>query len=525
MKLTAKIELNPQFKQALEAMEKTSGNVFVTGKAGTGKSTLLEYFRHITKKKIVVLAPTGVAAINVKGQTIHSFFRFKPDITLRKVKRKYGKDDKDNVYKKLGAIVIDEISMVRADLLDCVDKFLRLNGKNKNMPFGGAQMIFIGDLYQLPPVVMSNEKEIFKKEYNSEYFFDAKVFNNGEFSMEFIELEKIYRQKDQKFINLLNAIRNNSITEQELDIINARYQPNFQNKPDDFFICLTPTNKASQIINEQKLSELKEKLYDCKGAVMGDFNKGHLPTEVDLRVKAGAQIMLLNNDSAKRWVNGTIGKIVEIKKDPETGLNVIFAKLANGETEGILPHTWEIFNFSLDKNSGLINSEVVGSFTQYPLKLAWSVTIHKSQGKTFDRVVIDIGRGTFTHGQMYVALSRCTALEGIVLKKKITKKNIWMDWRVVKFVTQYQYGISENNLSLEDKVKIIKQAIADKAKLNIVYLKANDIKSKRIIQPKRVGQMEYLNKPFLGMKALCLARGEDRVFRVDRILEMRAAND
>ncbi len=525
MKPIAKIELNQQFKQALKIMENTSKNVFVTGKAGTGKSTLLEYFRSTTKKKVVVLAPTGVAAINVAGQTVHSFFGFKPNITLQKIRRKYKKDDKNNIYKKLDAIIIDEISMVRSDLLDCVDKFLRLNGKNKNLAFGGAQMIFIGDLYQLPPVVISKEREIFAKEYNSEYFFDAKVFNDDKFVMKFIELEKIYRQNDQKFINLLNAIRNNSITEQELKIINACYNPNFQNKPGDFFICLTPTNKASQIINEEKLYQLNNKLYNCKGTTTGDFKKEYLPTEIDLRVKAGAQIMMLNNDSIKRWVNGTIGKIVEIQKNKETGLNVIFAKLANGEIEAVLPHTWEIFNFSLDKNTGMINSKIVGSFTQYPLKLAWSVTIHKSQGKTFDNVIIDIGRGTFAHGQMYVALSRCTTLDGIVLKKQISKKNIWMDWRVVKFMTKYQYEISEKNLSLEDKIQIIKNAISSKSELSIVYLKANDTKSKRIIRPKQVGQMEYLNKPFLGMNALCLTRKEDRVFRVDRILEMKVVSN
>jgi len=515
----ANIEINEQFEQALELMEVTSKNVFITGKAGTGKSTLLEYFRSITNKKIVVLAPTGVAALNVQGQTIHSFFGFKPDITLEKVRKKYRKNDKENIYKKLDAIVIDEISMVRADLLDCVDKFLRLNSKNKNQPFGGKQMIFIGDLYQLSPVVMSKEREIFKNIYKSEYFFDAKAFKVSNLAMEFIELEKIYRQKDEKFINLLNSIRNNSITEKELENINQCLKPNFQEKADDFYICLTPTNKASQLINEQKLTSLKGKLYKCRGITRGDFKKEYLPTEIDLNLKTGAQVMLLNNDPAKRWINGTIGKIVKIKKDQETGFNVIFVKIANGQIEAILPHTWEIFNFTLNKQ-GIINSEVIGSFTQYPLKLAWSVTIHKSQGKTFDKVIIDIGKGTFTYGQVYVALSRCTRLDGIVLKKKIFKKHIWMDWRVVKFITQYQYKISENNLSLDNKVTIIKQAITNKAKLNIVYLKANDIKSKRIIKPDFVGKMEYQGKPFLGVAALCLTRGESRIFRVDRILKM-----
>ncbi|MFH1838055.1 MAG: AAA family ATPase [Candidatus Kuenenbacteria bacterium] len=520
------IELNEQFKQALKIMESSSDNVFITGKAGTGKSTLLQYFRDHTKKQIVVLAPTGVAAVNIKGQTIHSFFGFKPDITLQKVKMAY--PGKIKIYKKLDAIVIDEISMVRADLLDCVDKFLQLNGPNKNQSFGGIQMIFIGDLYQLPPIVTSEEKNIFKNNYKSEYFFDAKVFykeqkslfHAKEFTMKFIELEKIYRQKDENFINLLNGIRNNSITQNELIDINKRYFPNYQEKVGDFYVYLTPTNKASQIINEQKLSELKTENFSYEGITDGKFEDKYLPTEKILNFKKGAQIMLLNNDKRGRWVNGTIGKIIDIKKRGKKNFDLIKVKLETGETVEVEPYTWEIFNFYLNERANRIESKTIGSFTQYPMKLAWSVTIHKSQGKTFNKVIIDIGRGTFCHGQMYVALSRCTTLNGIILKKEIAKKHIWMDFRVVKFVTQFQYQISEKNLSLDDKIKIIKQAIVNKNKLNITYLKSNDIKSKRAILPKKIGQMKYLEKSFLGIEAYCFERKENRVFRVDRILEL-----
>lgn len=514
----SKIDFNEKFKEALDAMEKTFDNVFITGRAGTGKSTLLDYFRNETKKEIVVLAPTGVAALNVKGKTIHSFFGFRPDITSQKVTN-LNLIDAENIYKKLDAIVIDEISMVRADLLDCVDKFLRLNGKNKKAPFGGIQMIFIGDLYQLPPVVMGREKDIFKNEYASEYFFDAKVFEN--FQMKFIELEKIYRQKDEEFIGLLNAIRNNSISEGELENINQRHNPDFECAADDFYIYLTPTNAASQEINEKKLRELEGKLYHYEGMVGGNFDEKYLPTDVNLNLKVGAQVMMLNNDARRRWVNGTIGKIVKIKKDKDLEMDIISVEFADGKVEEVVPYTWEIYDFYFDKKKGHVESESVGSFTQYPMKLAWSVTIHKSQGKTFDKVVLDIGKGTFAHGQMYVALSRCTTLEGIVLKKKILKRHIWMDYRVVKFVTGFQYGISEKAMSLENKIDMIKKAISEKKKLEITYLKANDIKSKRTILPLKIGEMEYMGKTFIGVSGMCMKRGEERVFRVDRILEMR----
>ncbi len=509
-----KIELNQQFKKALELMEKTS-NVFVTGKAGTGKSTLLDYFRNNTKKKIVVLAPTGVAAINVKGQTIHSFFGFKPNISLSGVQRKYPKDDKKNIYSKLDAIVIDEISMVRADLLDCVDKFMRLNGKTKELPFGGTQMIFIGDLYQLPPVVTGEERILFRTDYQSPYFFSAKVFEN--FKMELLELNKIYRQKDSEFIDLLNSIRNNSILPEGLEKLNAKLDLAFQSNDEDFYVYLTTTNSMAETINQEKIEKKAGKLYFLQGNISGNFDSKYLPTAKDLLLKIDSQIMLLNNDPLGRWVNGSIGKIISIDKQER----IIRALLNNGKTVEVEPHTWEIFNYSYDAEAKKIKSKIVGSFTQYPLKLAWAITIHKSQGKTFDKVIIDIGSGTFSHGQIYVALSRCTSFEGIILKKPIQKKHIFMDYRVVKFITGYQYNLSEENFSLEEKTRIIKEAIKNKTPLEITYLRANDTKSQRKIHPRRVGEMEYQGVKYLGIEAFCLLRREERVFRVDRILEMK----
>jgi len=508
------IDLNEQFRRALDRMEHTSKSIFITGRAGTGKSTLLGYFRQTTKKRVVVLAPTGVAALNVKGQTIHSFFKFKPNITFERVRKVHFSDDK-NIYKKLDAIVIDEISMVRADLLDCVDKFLRLNGPKGDKPFGGIQMIFIGDLYQLPPVVTGNEKAGFGSVYETPYFYSAKVFDS--FEMELVELEKVYRQHDEEFINLLNSIRNNSITEDGLVLLNQRYMPNFEPSSGDFYVYLTTTNELAEQINNERLAKINSTLHTFTGDIKGEFGDKYLPTAINLQVKVGAQIMMVNNDVDGRWVNGTISKILDINKDSNGG-HIIIAELAHGETVEITTHTWGIFRFFFE--GGQLQSEVVGTFKQYPLMLAWAVTIHKSQGKTFDKVVIDIGRGVFAHGQVYVALSRCTTLGGIVLKKPIMKKHIWTDYKVVDFLTKYQYKIAEKSCPVDSKIKLIKRAIKNKTMLQIVYLKPNDEKSRRIVRPEMVGEMEYQGKKYLGMRAFCMKRNEGRVFRIDRILEI-----
>ena len=509
------IEINKEFRKALDLLENTSQNVFITGRAGTGKSTLLDYFRSITKKDIVVLAPTGVSAVNVKGETIHSFFHFKPNITLDKVK----KIRNSKVYKKIDMIIIDEISMVRADLLDCVDKFLRLNGKNPKKPFGGIQMVFIGDLYQLPPVVTGMEKKIFTSFYKSSYFFGSNVFSRENFSMEFIELEKIYRQKDQKFINLLNAIRNNTITEEDLKILNRRIKPDLKIEDLEYYIYLTPTNRIAQRINQAQLNRIQKDLYVYKGTIKGEFQEKYLPADFELKIKVGAQVMLLNNDEFGRWVNGTIGKVVDIKEDKGND-DIIYVKLPEGNIEEIKPHKWELFHFQLNSETKKLESEVIGDFIQYPLKLAWAITIHKSQGKTFDRVIIDISGGIFAYGQVYVALSRCRSLEGIILTKPIKKKHIFMDREIVDFLTKYQYKISEREIPLEEKIEIIKEAIKGNRPLRITYLKPNDEKSKRIIEPVKVGKMEYTGKSFIGVEAYCHKREDTRVFRVDRILEI-----
>lgn len=516
----AEIDMNPEFQRAWTLMEETPKNVLLTGRAGTGKSTLLKYFREHSRKKVVILAPTGVAAVNVQGQTIHSFFHFKPSVTPSSIKRKKKTEgDRQAIYKKLTAIVIDEVSMVRADLLDCIDKFLRFNGPDEKQPFGGVQMIFIGDLYQLPPVVTSAEREIFQSHYPSPYFFSAKAFEG--LGIEFVELEKVYRQKDDEFVRLLNAIRNRTATDADLARLNARCRPDFEAPDGSFYLSLTSTNQLADAINEKRLGELSGRVWTVKGVIDGDFGKEYLPTAVELKLKKGAQIMLLNNDLHGQWINGTIGKIRKFERDEE-GEDVIVADLDNGDTARITPYTWKIYRFFLKGRE--LHSEEVGSFRQYPVRLAFAVTIHKSQGKTFENVVIDIGRGTFAHGQMYVALSRCTTLEGIVLKQPLQRRHILMDWQVVKFLTGIQYAQASRRFTRGDKVKMIEEAIAQKTSIEIVYLKSQDEKSRRSVRPLRVGDMEYKGYPYVGMEAFCRERGEKRIFNVDKILEISAAS-
>lgn len=517
--MTPPIELNDRFKHALDVMEHTRRNVFVTGKAGTGKSTLLDYFRNTTKRNVVVLAPTGVAAVNVRGQTIHSFFRFRPDITPATVKKFKAKKDK-TIYQKIDAVIIDEISMVRADLLDCVDRFLRLNARDPRVPFGGLQMLFIGDLYQLPPVVTSHERDIFRTQYSSPYFFDAKVFGAG-FELEFIELEKIYRQKDARFVELLNTVRNNTATETELAILNRRVQPPPSDTSRDSYIHLTTTNQRAREINDHRLAHLKGKTFRYHGRISGEFELKNLPADMDLTLKIGAQIMLLNNDSAGRWINGTIGKVMGFEQGRDNDPDEVIVKLPGGAEVAVTPYEWDIFNFAWNEEAQHLESEVLGSFVQVPIKLAWAVTIHKSQGKTFDKVILDLDRGTFAHGQLYVALSRCTSMEGMIFTRPLQKKDILMDWRVVNYMTHYHYALSERALPLNEKVKIIEKAIAGDGELEMVYLKASDEKSRRVIRPQRVGEMTYMDKSFLGVAGLDSMRGGERTFRVDRILELK----
>lgn len=425
----AKIDFNPKFQQALDYLERTTQNLFITGNAGTGKSTLLEHFKNTTTKKVAVLAPTGVAALNVEGQTIHSFFLIPPNITPDRVLDHKVPSKRKKLMSSLDMIIIDEASMLRSDLLDCIDVSLRHHRQEQSLPFGGVQMVFIGDLYQLPPVVSGDEREIFHNHYTSPYFFSAKSLSD--LPMTYLELEKIYRQTDDQFIDLLNKVRDNRTTHQDLQALNQRHATEVQS--DDFVITLTTTNAAARKKNLAELEKLSSSQETFFGELEGEFSKRSLPTEMELELKIGAQVMLLKNDPMGRWVNGSLGKITDITFDELEADDVLTVELDTGKTVKIAKHSWNIHKYFFNEDTQKLDTEIVGSFRQFPLRLAWAVTIHKSQGKTFDKVIIDIGRGTFAHGQIYVALSRCTSLEGICLKVPIKKHHIIVDRKITQF--------------------------------------------------------------------------------------------
>lgn len=506
------ISFNPALNHALDLMENTYKNLLITGKAGTGKSTLLTYFRMHTKKNIVVLAPTGVAALNIQGQTIHSFFRFKHSVTRQSIRRINVSKQTKNMYKKLDAVVIDEISMVRADLLDCVDLFLQLNGKNPTRPFGGVQMIFIGDFYQLPPVVTAQEREIFLTHYKSPYFFGGHFFKD--FKMDFVELDKIFRQQDVRFIHLLNAIRNATVTKEDMEILNQRVLSERSTADLQGYVCLTPTNKQANNINMAHLDALKGEPLIFHARIEGTFGREYYPTQETLALKSGAQIMMVNNNPDGHWLNGTMGKVLDIKKK-DARTRVIIC-LEDGKEVEVEPHTWEINRFFLEEE--VIKTEVIGSFIQYPLTLAWAITIHKSQGKTFKKVIFDIGNGAFMPGQVYVALSRCTSLEGLILKKPLHSRHIWSDEEVVKFESSLKRINLPMHLSVEEVTELLKCSLHEKRSIEIVYLNACNEKSTRIVTPTYLGLMKYQNVSYLGIKAFCWTCQEYKVFRVDRIM-------
>lgn len=436
------------WKQALKRVEEAQGALFLTGKAGVGKTTLLKEWKQKTKQQAVILAPTGVAALEVGGQTIHSFFRFKPNMTKASI-RKFGeKDTEGQVYRKLEVIVIDEVSMLRADLLDCIDQFLRLNGPVPGLPFGGVRMIFVGDLHQLPPVVGRGEEDIFHTLYETPFFFSAHVLGGPApqqdlfvresegATFEMLELTEVHRQTPGRFLEILNAVREDVCRSDHLADLNKRL--------DDLatesgiprgWIAITTTNARAGLMNSTELARLPGKERVFKAGYVGDVALDAIPAEQELRIKKGAQVMLLTNDPLDRWVNGTIGFVEDFEKG-EDRFERVRVLLPGGESVLVGPHTWESFSWSYNQNTGAISSDAIGSVTQYPIKLAWAITIHKSQGKTFDRVLIDIDRGTFAPGQLYVALSRCRTLEGIRLARPIARRHIETDGRIRVFLEQ-----------------------------------------------------------------------------------------
>lgn len=419
--LPAHLDINDEFKSAFDLMEYTKECLFITGKAGTGKSTLLKYFKANTGKKIIVLAPTGVAAINVGGQTIHSFFRLPPKIiqkdTIKRLRDK-------SLIKNLDMVIIDEVSMVRSDLMDGIDYALRLNRGKMKTPFGGVQMVFFGDLFQLSPVVENEARQLLEERYLSPYFFSAKVFDDCHIRA--IELSTIYRQKDTSFMELLNRVRNKEHTKEDLDTLNKRVREDATVSKKDSTVILTTTNILANTINQDRLSKLSGKEITYEAKAFGKFEESTYPTNASLKLKKGAQVILLKNDPDKRWVNGTLAKVIALSKDS------IVVDI-NGLTYDVPVVKWQKIEYSYNEAEDKIEAEVVGDFAQYPIKLAWAITIHKSQGQTFDKVIIDMGHGAFTHGQLYVALSRCTCMDGIRLKRPVTHSDIIFDQRIYEF--------------------------------------------------------------------------------------------
>ncbi|MCX5679590.1 MAG: AAA family ATPase [Candidatus Omnitrophica bacterium] len=423
--LPANLEINSEFNAAFGLMENTKDCIFITGKAGTGKSTLLKYFKAKTKKKIVILAPTGVAAINVGGQTIHSFFKFPPKIIQKDAIRRL---HNQNLVEQLDVVVIDEVSMVRADLMDGIDHALRINRGEMKKPFGGVQMIFFGDLFQLCPVVDKEAKELLAERYPTPYFFSAKAF--GDADIKYIELSKIYRQKDGKFVSLLNRLRNKEHTEEDLKMLNGRVRKHSVDTAKDATVILTTTNSLAGEINQDRLAKLSGKEFIYEATITGKFDETACSTAVSLKLKIGAQVILIKNDPGKQWVNGTLGRVAALTDD---SIKVDI----DGAICEVPMVKWQKIEYSYNEDEDKIEDETVGTFEQYPIKLAWAITIHKSQGQTFNKVVLDLGRGAFTHGQVYVALSRCTRLEGIQLKRPVVHSDIIFDRRIYEFKDRF----------------------------------------------------------------------------------------
>jgi hypothetical protein len=430
---------NPELELALQFIEKTDRNLFITGKAGTGKTTFLHKIKSESLKRMVIVAPTGVAAINAKGVTIHSFFQmpFGPilpnQIANTNQQRKFSKT-KIDIIKSLDLVIIDEISMVRADLLDAIDQVMR-RYKNRNKVFGGAQILMIGDLQQLAPVVKPNEWSLLQQHYDTVYFFSSKAYQEA--NVVSIELKHIYRQKNENFIKILNEIRTNTLSDASAKILNKNYNPSFSPSKEEGYITLTTHNNRANLINNSELNKLKIKSAFFNAEISGKFSENAYPNAERLELKVGAQVMFIKNDSSteKRYYNGKIGIITTISKES-------VSVQCGDEVDEIVTEkeTWSNINYSINEETKAIKEEMIGAFSQIPLRLAWAITIHKSQGLTFERAIID-AEASFAHGQTYVALSRCTSLEGLVLKTPITSSAIIND----NTISVFNESVEENH--------------------------------------------------------------------------------
>ena len=447
------MKTNDRLELAAKIIEKTGCSLFLTGKAGTGKTTFLRNLRASSRKRMVVTAPTGIAAINAGGMTLHSFFQldFGPFVpgARRDSRNRHSmafSKEKIRIIRGLDLLVIDEISMVRSDMLDAVDDVLR-RFRDRTLPFGGVQLLLIGDLQQLPPVVIDSEREILRANYRSPYFFDSHALSQLDYLT--LELQTVYRQSDPEFLGLLNSVRDNKADMSVLERLNSRYIPGFNPADSEGYVRLTTHNRMANEINRARLDELQSPAYTFRASIQGNFPESSYPAEPYLELKEGAQVMFIKNDTGmdRAYYNGMIGQVVAI--DEEYGVAV--RPQEGGEIIQVLPVDWDNISYTVNPETKEIIEHKEGTFTQFPLKLAWAVTIHKSQGLTFDRAIIDVKR-SFAHGQTYVALSRCRTLQGLVLVNPVSPSSIINDTSVDRFYNDHNCDdIDESHLDILER--------------------------------------------------------------------------